>query len=85
MPAAGRLQIGTLWTQGLKLSSVFEGMRLLGLVNDTPNSCFRKIFRGPRTMLRLRRAAYKLELYGHRDSNLVRFLRGWVHWDLLKF
>ena len=36
-PAAGRLQIGTLWTQGLKLSSVFEGMRLLGLVNDTPN------------------------------------------------
>ena len=67
--------------QGLKLSSVFEGMRLLGLLNDTPNSCFRKIFRGPRTMLRLRRAAYKLELYGHtdRDSNLVRFSRGWVH------
>ena len=78
-PAAGRLQIGTLWTQGLKLSSVFEGMRLLGLVNDTPNSRFRKIFRGPWTMLRLRRAACKLELYGHGDSNLVRFSRGWVH------
>ena len=61
-------KFGTLWTQGLKLSSVFEGMHLLGLVNDNPNSCFRKIFRGPRTMLRLRRAAYKLELYGHRDS-----------------
>ena len=38
-----------------------------------------KIFRGPRTMLRLWRAAYKLELYGHRDSNLVRFSRGCVH------
>ena len=54
-PAAGRLQIGTLWTQGLKLSSVFEGMGSLGLVEvlDRPNSCFRifslKIFRGPRT------------------------------------
>ena len=32
MRAAGRLQIGTLWTQGLKLSSVFEGMCSLGLV-----------------------------------------------------
>ena len=54
-PAAGRLQIGTLWTQGIKLSSVFEGMCSLGLVEvlDRPNSCFRmfslKIFRGPRT------------------------------------
>ena len=57
-------------------SLVFEGMHLLGLVNDTPISCFREIFRGPRTMLRLRRAAYKLELYGHRDSNLVRFFEG---------
>ena len=43
--------IGTLWTQGLKLSSVFEEMCSLGLVEvlDTPNSCFRifslKIFR----------------------------------------
>ena len=52
---AGRLQIGTLWTQGLKLSLVFEGMGSLGLVEvlDTPNSCFRifslKIFRGSRT------------------------------------
>ena len=37
-PAAGRLQIGTLWTQGLKPSSVFEGMCSLGLVEllDTP-------------------------------------------------
>ena len=33
------------------------------------DTCFRKIFRGPRTMLRLRLAAYKLELYGHSDSN----------------
>ena len=33
---------------------------------------FRNIFRGPRTMLRLQRAAYKLELYGHRDSNISR-------------
>ena len=54
-PAAGLLQIGTLWTQGLKLSSVFEGMCSLELVEvlDRPNSCFRifslKIFRGPRT------------------------------------
>ena len=54
-PAAGRLQIGTLFTQGLKLSSVFEGMCSLELVEalDRPNSCFRifslKIFRGPRT------------------------------------
>ena len=29
-PAAGPLKIGTLWTQGLKLSSVFEGMCSLG-------------------------------------------------------
>ena len=44
-----------IYTQGLKLSSVFKGMGSLGLVEvlDTPNSCFRifslKIFRGPRT------------------------------------
>ena len=88
--ACGRPLINwnSIWThwQGLKLSSVFEGMGSLGLVEvlDTPNSCFRisiknisrssdtcfrKIFRGGRTMLRLRRTAYKLELYGHRDSN----------------
>ena len=38
---AGRLQIGTLWTQGLKLSWVFEGMCSLELVEvlDRPNSC----------------------------------------------
>ena len=52
---AGRLQIGTLWTQGLKFSSVFEGVCSLELVEvlDRPNFCFRifslKIFRGPRT------------------------------------
>ena len=40
------------------------------------DTCFRKIFRGPRTMLRLRRATYKLELCGHRDSNLSSVFEG---------
>ena len=53
----------------LKLSAVFRGpwthvFVKYSSVFDTPNSCFRtfslKIFRGPRTMLRLRRASYKI-------------------------
>ena len=48
-------------------------------ISRSSDTCFRKIFRGPRTMLRLRRAAYKLEFYGHRDSNLVRFSRGCIY------
>ena len=69
--------IATIVVTGI-LNSVFEGMCSIGLVEvlDRPNSCFR-IF--SLKILRLRRAAYKLELCGHRDSNLVRFSRGCVH------
>ena len=35
-------------------------------ISRSSDTCFRKIFRGPRTTLHLRRAAYKLEFYGHR-------------------
>ena len=47
-----------LWTQELKVSSVFEVMHF----SD---------YRGSRTFLRLRRAANKLELYGHTQLSSV--------------
>ena len=54
---------------GTQLSSVFEGMRSLG--HDTLLVyCYYVALQNPRTMLRLRRAVYKLELYGHQESTV---------------